>query len=317
MVNYTEEMKIAIIGRSELMFDTMLLCRKNNWEIALVVTAKEAPEYKKTAKDFEALAIEIGAEYLYTPKLKSQELKELKSIKSGIDICLSVNYSGVIPDDVIALFRLGILNAHGGDLPKYRGNACQAWAIINGEKKIGLCIHKMIGGELDSGDIILREYYNVDLDTRIGEIMEWMTISIPKMFLEATEKLFHWPDYVLEKQSRNPEDALRCYPRNPTDGKVNWRMSNEEIVRLVNASSEPFAGAFGILDDKIFTIWRAEVYNDTENYLAVPGQVAAIKDDGCIIVITGKGKIKVSLITYDGITCKPAEVIKSIRKRLL
>ena len=30
---------------------------------------------------------------------------------------------------------VGILNAHGGDLSKYRGNACQAWAILNGEKK--------------------------------------------------------------------------------------------------------------------------------------------------------------------------------------
>ena len=38
---------------------------------------------------------------------------------------------------------------------RYRGNACQAWAILNGEK-ISLCIHKMIGGELDSGDIITR-----------------------------------------------------------------------------------------------------------------------------------------------------------------
>ena len=34
----------------------------------------------------------------------------------------------------IDLFPLGIL-IHGGDLPKYRGNACQAWAIINGEEK--------------------------------------------------------------------------------------------------------------------------------------------------------------------------------------
>ena len=46
---------------------------------------------------------------------------------------------------VISIFTLGILNAHGGDLPRYRGNACQAWAIINGEEKtyVGYSLKKI------------------------------------------------------------------------------------------------------------------------------------------------------------------------------
>ena len=44
---------------------------------------------------------------------------------------------------------------------------CQA-ALINGENRIGLCIHKMIGGELDSGPIISRSYFEANINTRIG-----------------------------------------------------------------------------------------------------------------------------------------------------
>ena len=33
--------------------------------------------------------------------------------------------------------------------------------MLNGEN-IGLCIHKMIGGELDGGDIIMRDYLSID-----------------------------------------------------------------------------------------------------------------------------------------------------------
>ena len=47
-------------------------------------------------------------------------------------------------------------NAHAGDLPRYRGNACANWAIINGEDKVGLSIHKMDAG-LDSGPIIQKK----------------------------------------------------------------------------------------------------------------------------------------------------------------
>jgi methionyl-tRNA formyltransferase len=72
---------------------------------------------------------------------------------SRSDIAVSINYTGVLPQGVIDLFPIGVLNAHGGDLPRYRGKACQAWAIINRESRIGLCIQKMIGGELDSGEV--------------------------------------------------------------------------------------------------------------------------------------------------------------------
>ena len=45
-----------------------------------------------------------------------------------------MNYTGIIPQSIIDLFNHGILNIHPGDLPRYRGNACLAWAIINAEK---------------------------------------------------------------------------------------------------------------------------------------------------------------------------------------
>ena len=51
------------------------------------------------------------------------------------------------------------------------------------EKKIGLCIHKMIGGELDSGDIISkRNYIKINSNTRIGLVYEEME-KIIQLFL--------------------------------------------------------------------------------------------------------------------------------------
>jgi len=110
-------------------------------------------------------------------------------------------------------FPLGILNAHGGDLTRYRGNACQAWAILNGEERIGLCVHKMQGGELDSGDIITRDYLPIDYTTKITKVWDWMTERVPILMLEAVEQLSKDSSYVLEQQSADPQDALRCYPR--------------------------------------------------------------------------------------------------------
>ncbi len=309
------KMRIAIIGRSEFLYSTAELLLKNGYKIPLVITHKEAPEYTKTAKDFEELANNIGAKYIYTNRIENY-IDEIKSL-GKIDIGVSVNFPTIIPQEVIELFPLGILNAHAGDLPRYRGNACVAWAILNGESKIGLCIHKMEGGKLDIGDIIVREYFPININTKITECMNWARERVPLMFLDAIKKLENNPNYVLEVPSKDPKDSLRCYPRLPEDGRIDWHKSNIEILRLINASNKPYSGAFCFYDDKKMIIWDAELYEDDERYIAEVGQIASInKEDGSIVVITGKGKLKIKEIEYESKVCKPAEIIKSIRKRL-
>ncbi|MGI8544095.1 MAG: methionyl-tRNA formyltransferase [Aridibacter sp.] len=309
-------MKIAIIGRTETLFETALLFLEKGYEIPLIVSAKEAPEYTKTADDFENLASEINAVFIKTARISTAgNVKKIRELEK-IDIGISMNYISVISQEVTDSFSLGILNAHGGDLPKYRGNACQAWALINKEEKVGLCIHKMIGGELDSGEIIAREYLPIDINTKIGEIQKWMGEIIPEMFLDSVKNLEDDPNYVLEVQSKNPKDALRCYPRIPSDGKINWQDSNETVLRLINASSEPYAGAFCSYNEKKIIIRDAELFKDEENYSAVSGQISQINSDGSIIVICGQGKLKIKEIEIEGNRMPPAQLIKSIRSRL-
>lgn len=308
-------MNFALIGRSELSYDTATLLINHGFKLKLVVTAKEAPEYKYTSEDFRKLAIANNAAFFHSPKITAEDIKDIV-VNENILLAVSVNYSGIIPENIINLFSMGILNAHSGDLPKYRGNACQAWAIINGENKIGLCIHKMIGGELDSGDIIERKYFPVNINTRVGEAFEWMTKEIPVMMLSAIKKLEENSKYVLEIQSKDPKDALRAYPRVPTDGKIDWKQSAVTILRLINASSEPYSGAFCTYNNKEVKIWRARLFSDEEVYLAVPGQISHINPSGSIVVITGDGKIELLEAEIDN-ERKPANLVfNSFRKRL-
>ena len=307
-------MKFALIGRSELSYDSALLLIKEGHELKLVVTAKEAPEYKYTSLDFKRLADLHGATFVHSATLTRKDV-ESHVLRENIPVAVSVNYSGIISSEVISLFPLGILNAHSGDLPRYRGNACQAWAIINGEDKIGLCIHKMIGDELDSGDIIDRAYFPLTIDTRVGEAFNWMTNEIPGMMSRAIKALSYNPHFHLETQSKDPQDALRCYPRRPEDGRIDWNHSAVRILRLINASSEPYRGAFGLFDKKEITIWRAQLYSDSEKYVAVPGQIGQLMYDGDIVVITGDGKLILQEVEIDGERFKPGNFIKSIRKR--
>jgi methionyl-tRNA formyltransferase len=305
--------KIAIIGRTEILYETAVLLHKSGHDIAIIVTSKEAPEYTRQIDDFKGLATEWKVPFVVSSRI-SEHIDLLSSINA--DIGISINYTSVIPHEVINLFALGILNAHGGDLPRYRGNACQAWAIINGEDKIGLCVHKMIGGELDSGDILSREYLPIDDNTKITEVLEWVTKKTPFLFLDALSKLEENPQYYLERQSKDPGLSLRCYPRLPEDGRINWNQPALNIRRLINASNKPYSGAYCSYNEDKLIIWDATGIEYENNICAVPGQILYIGSN-FVDVACSVGVLRITSVEYKQNMTTPDMIIRSIRKRLL
>lgn len=304
--------KIAIIGRTEILYDSAIALRQAGFEIVCILTAKEAPEYERTAADFKALARNWSIPFEQGPRI-TDHVELLRT--SRADIAVSINYTGVIPQSVIDIFPLGILNAHGGDLPRYRGNACQAWAILNGESRIGLCIHRMIGGELDSGDIVARDYLLINEATKVTVAWRWMLECTPVLMLKAVQELSKDPNYVLESQSRSPQDALRCYPRRPEDGRIDWSRPALDVLRLINASNKPYAGAYCDYEGRQLIIWDAELVKDGEAFCAIPGQVTELAEQN-VDVACGVGKIRLKEVEVDGRSGVPRAWIDSIRKRL-
>ncbi len=310
--------RFALIGRSEWLFDAGKSLLGRGHELALVVTAREAPEYRVKEADFKELAASCGCPFLHTGAINSPASLRFIEGAAPIDIGISINYPGILSQEVLDKFPHGVLNAHGGDLPRYRGNACQAWAILNGETHIGLCVHRMLGGELDSGDILARVRLPLLEATRIGEVQAWMAVEIPSLMVLALERLEANPEFTLETQSTSPIPPLRCYPRRPEDGRIDWASPALHLVRLVNASSEPYPGAWCLLEGEPFVVWRAECLEDGEQFCAIPGQVASYNGaTGSLAVCTGEGKLLILEATYRGTrTGRPGDLVSSMRSRL-
>jgi methionyl-tRNA formyltransferase len=173
----------------------------------------------------------------------------------------------------------------------------------------------MIGDELDSGDIIARTYLPIDINSTIGQAMDWIGRMTPALFVDALDLLQSNPGFVLEHQSKDPALALRCYPRRPEDGRIDWHKPAVDVLRLINASGKPYAGAFCDFEGQKLIVWRAELVEDGEVLCAVPGQVTAVGE--CFVdVACGAGKIRIQEAEVDGRSEAPRTWIQSIRKRL-
>lgn len=308
-------MKFAAIGRHEALLKSIeALCAAGH-ELSYIVTAKEAPEYRYGVSHFEELGRRLGAPVYIAARFNESVLDMTRGHEAAIAV--SLNYPTVISTQVIERFELGILNAHGGDLPRYRGNACQAWAMINGETQIGLCVHKMVGGELDSGDVITKALLPIGVNTPISEVMAWIETQVPHLFVDALRTLAADPSYVLYRQAETGVPPLRCYPRQPSDARIRWDRPAAEVVRLINASGPPYAGAHFDFDGQVFRVHRAR-WVASVAYCAVPGQIAHINQDLSVdVACGGEGFCRIrEVIDAAGAVATFGTLVKSVRNRL-
>jgi methionyl-tRNA formyltransferase len=283
-------------------------------EPVLVATAPAAPEYGVEEEDFAGLAARLGAEFYTTSSGKPAGLLHaLRDAKP--DIAISFNWPSLIGAETIAVVPHGILNAHPGDLPRFRGNACPNWAILAGERQVVLTVHAM-NGELDAGPIHVRAAMPLEETTYIGDVYKWLADTMPGLFLRAMSSIENGTARPVD-QPQDPALSLRCFPRIPEDSLIDWSADAESISRLVRASTEPFSGAYTFLGAERLTVWRMRKDVLRFRWLGRPGQVAhRDKTSGEVSVLTGKDAIVLQEVEYAGRRVRPADLIESTRARL-
>jgi methionyl-tRNA formyltransferase len=313
-------MKLAAIGRTQLLYDSIIALAQAGHTFGAIVTAPASPEYSRNERDFVELGDRLGIPVYVTTRLDHPEIIEALG---GLELAVSVNWISVLKKKHIDLFTHGILNAHAGDLPAYRGNACPNWAILDGAPEVVLSVHKILPDELDCGSILHQEHVTLDQSTRIADIYTWLENVTPRAFVQAVERLAADPEYRLKAVSSSDPRGFRCYPRVPDDGFVDWTRSADEIHALIRASGRPFAGAYCYVhqEDQIrkLVILESRVVNFNERDRAVPGQV--LQNDrvtGESVIRCGTGALAILLCKYEGEgpEFRPGEKWRTIRMRL-
>jgi methionyl-tRNA formyltransferase len=304
--------KVAALGRTGLLLGSIRAVAAAGHEIVLVATAIAAPEYSATERDFGELAAHLGALFLESPDLHDDGV--VAAIEgTGAKVAISVNWPTLVPPAVLEAFPHGVVNAHLGDLPRYRGNATPNWAILEGEPEVVTTLHLMDAG-LDSGPILAQRSMPIDETTYIGDVYAFSRANTPALFVEVVDGL------AASTLVPTPQDievaSLRCHPRTPADGWIDWSRDATHLARLVRATSDPFAGAYTALGDRRLVVWRARE-EELGRHVGVPGQVIDVRESGEVAVLTGSGVLVLERISVDGAESRPAaDVISSTRTRL-
>lgn len=148
-------MKIVFMGTPDFAVPSLKKLVENKYEIAAVFTQPDKKVGRKqvlTPPEVKKTALEYDIPVYQTQTLKSGEAEEIiKGINP--DIIIVIAYGKILPKQILNIPKYGCINVHASLLPKYRGAAPIQWAVLNGDKKTGVCIMQMDEG-LDTGDVL-------------------------------------------------------------------------------------------------------------------------------------------------------------------
>jgi len=314
-------MKVLIIGRTEALFSTAQhLANQTSHEIAAIITAKAMPEYKKREDDFRRIADTHGAAFHQSQTVDDTVTRLVADTKP--DVAVSVNWVSILGKAFIGLFPHGVLNAHYGDLPRYRGNAVTNWAILRGETEIVVTVHRMVPGELDSGDILRQARMPLGENTTIDDVNRFAQSNVPLMFADVLDGL-EAGSLVGKPQPETGLKPFRCHPRLPRDGRIDWAQPAKAIHALVRSITTPYSGAFTYYRDahdrlRKLVVWQSRLVAETTDDVGVPGHVVSnATETGESWVLCGKGILALTSCSHgDEVPFAPGTVWQTTRMRL-
>jgi methionyl-tRNA formyltransferase len=219
--------------------------------VACVYTQPDRPKGRGqalAASPVKEAALRLGIE-VRQPERVRRCAEELAAV--GADAMVVVGYGQIIPQAIIDLPRLGIVNVHASLLPRYRGAAPIQWTIARGERVTGVTT-MLINAGLDTGDILLTEETEIGPEETALELGPRLAAMGARMIVETLAGL---DNGTLKPTPQNDAEATLAPILKREDGLVDWQMSAREIHDR-SRGFLPWPGAWTAFRGQRFQLWR-------------------------------------------------------------
>ena len=261
-------------------------------ELVGVFTQPDRPKgrgNKLTPSPVKAAALEAGIPVFQPEKIRKTGVETLRGLNP--DLCVTAAFGQILSKELLEIPVLGNINVHASLLPKHRGSAPIAHAIISGDRETGVTTMMMDEG-IDTGDILLQE------QTEIGETETCAELTVRLSLLGA-------------KTLRKTLDALaagtlRRIPQNHAEmtydpmlkketGLTDFSDSAERIKGLINGLN-PWPCVSIPCGDGRLKFLRASLADREGN----PGNILEADPRSGLVIACGEGAVRILEVQAPG-----------------
>jgi methionyl-tRNA formyltransferase len=296
-------MKIIFAGTPEFAATALKALHNAGFEIALVLTQPDRPAgrgmqlHASAVKQF-ALAHQIPVAQPVSLRLDGKYPDDAQQACNVLhatphDVMVVAAYGLILPRWVLDIPKMGCINIHASLLPRWRGAAPIHRAIEAGDTHTGVTIMQMEQG-LDTGPMLLKKDIPITSCATMGSLHDKLADLGGAMIVEALRKLQMG---TLPATPQPREGITYAAKVTKEEAALDFALPAEILARKIRAFN-PFPGAFASFGEAPIKIWNAEVAPPSP--VNRPGQVLAADAQAGILVVCGKGVLRLTELQKPG-----------------
>ena len=208
------------------------------------------------------------------------------------DAIIVAAYGLFLPEDTLAVPRLGCLNIHPSLLPRHRGPSPVATAILEGDETTGVTIMLLDEG-MDTGPILAQRETPIAPDETCDNLTDRL-FHIGANLLAAT--LHRWSAAQIEPTPQNHANATITQRLQRADGHIDWNRPADSIARQIRAFT-PWPGTSTVWRGRTLKILQAQPLDNDHNH--PPGKIIPLQDSG-IAITTAHGILRLASVQLEG-----------------
>jgi methionyl-tRNA formyltransferase len=247
-------MRLVYFGTPAESVPALRALRDSGHDVAFVVTQPDRRRGRGSAtvpSPVKVAATELGLPVL-TPRRAREVVADVEA--SGAEAGVVVAFGQLLPAALLEAVPLGFVNVHFSRLPRWRGAAPVARAVLAGDAETGVCIMALDEG-LDTGPVYACASRAIGPEETAGDVTAAL-VELGADLLVAT-----LPE--IGRRPPEPQVGEPTYADKLSVDEFELRLDRpaEELVRLVRAGN-PRPGAWATVRGARVKVWRARVGDD-------------------------------------------------------
>ncbi|MEM1309403.1 MAG: methionyl-tRNA formyltransferase [Cyanobacteria bacterium P01_H01_bin.153] len=215
-------MRIVYFGTPQFAVPSLqALIAHPDFEIAAVVTQPD--KRRGRGKQVMPSPVKVIAREanlpVWQPKRIKKDAEALEKLAAvNADAFVVVAYGQILSAQILAMPRLGCVNAHGSLLPKYRGAAPIQWCLYHGELETGIDTMLMDEG-MDTGPILLEGKRPIRLLDNALDLAKDLAAISAELLPQTLQQL---DDGMLKPRPQNESEATYAPMIKKEDFGLDW-----------------------------------------------------------------------------------------------
>jgi len=278
-------MRVVFLGTPEFAVPALRKLRENSHEICAVFTQPDRPSgrgQKLQPSPVKLLALEYGIPVYQPEKIRMEENRQVfEDLRP--DFIVVAAYGQILPGWLLQSARYAPVNIHASLLPRYRGAAPIAWAIIKGEPLTGVTT-MIMHEKLDSGPMLLQQQTAIPLTLTAGELARELADLGAELLIHT---LMDWQQI---NPIRQDESEVSWAPRITKEmAKISWEKPALEAHNQIRGMN-PWPVAYSDFRGERLHIWRSLPEAEAADSRETPGTFLGCTRDA-VRVQCGSGTV--------------------------